>query len=155
MPCAPLLALLPLLLAGNTSATVESEGARGAAAPSTVLVSFTGLRSGKGMLRACLTQNPAFFPHCEKDPDSLKASTPAQGGAHVRFVVPGAGEYAITALHDENANARADMWMGIPREGVGFSENPVITFGPPKFKAARFTVSGGEVSQIVKMRYFF
>ncbi len=155
MPRLAALAALPLLLAGNSAATIESDGSRSHGVTSTVLVNFTGLRSDKGLLRACLTQNPAFFPRCEKDPDALKASTPAQSGAHLRFIVPGAGDYAITALHDENANARADMWMGIPREGVGFSENPAITFGPPKFKAARFTVAGGEVSQTVKMRYFF
>ena len=107
------------------------------------------------MLRACLTQNPRFFPRCEKDPGAQKASVPAHSGAHLRFIVAGAGDYAITALHDENANARADMWLGIPREGVGFSENPAITFGPPKFKAARFSVGNGDVSQTVKMRYFF
>jgi uncharacterized protein (DUF2141 family) len=155
MPRLGALAALPLLLAGNSAATVEHGGAHDPRMTSTVLVSFTGLRSDKGMLRACLTQNPAFFPRCEKDPDALKASTPAQSGAHLRFIVAGAGDYAITALHDENANARADMWLGIPREGVGFSENPAITFGPPKFKAARFTVAGGDVTQTVRMRYFF
>lgn len=149
------MAALPLLLAGNSAATVETGGGRGHGATSTILVSFTGLRSDKGMLRACLTQNPAFFPRCEKDPDSLKASTPAQGDTHLRFTVAQGGDYAITALHDENANARADMMLGIPREGVGFSENPALTFGPPKFKAARFTVAGSEVSQTVRMRYFF
>ncbi len=153
MPRLGALVALPLLLSGNSAATIEA-GGHHAAPPATVFVNFTGLRSDKGMLRACLTQNPAFFPRCEKDPDALKASTPAQSGAHLRFTVPAAGDYAIIALHDENANARADMWLGIPREGVGFSENPAITFGPPKFKAARFTVSGGEVSQTVRMRYF-
>jgi uncharacterized protein (DUF2141 family) len=116
-------------------------------------VQITGLRSSKGMVRACLTRDPRHFPHCEKDPASFKQSVAAGPDAHLRFTgVPG-GDYAITVLHDENKNFKADMLLGIPREGFGFSENPVIRFGPPKFAAARFHVEAGEVTKNIVMKY--
>ena len=116
---------------------------------------FTGLRSQKGMVRACLTRNPEYFLHCDKDPASFKQSVAASPGAHLRFTGVPSGDYALTVLHDENGNSRADMMLGIPREGFGFSENPRIRFGPPKFEAARFHVGPGEVTKNIAIKYFF
>ena len=81
-------------------------------------VRFEGLRSAKGMVRACLTANPKFFPHCEKDPASYKASVAAAPGAQLRFSGVKPGDYALTVLHDENENFRADMMLEIGRAHV-------------------------------------
>ncbi|HPQ07631.1 MAG TPA: DUF2141 domain-containing protein [Bacteroidia bacterium] len=44
------------------------------------------------------------------------------------------GKYAISVLHDENENNKIDFnFIGIPKEGYGFSNNPKIMFGPPGF----------------------
>jgi uncharacterized protein (DUF2141 family) len=43
---------------------------------------------------------------------------------------------------------------GVPREGVGFSNNPRLWFGPPRFASARFTVADAPVRQQVKLKYF-
>jgi uncharacterized protein (DUF2141 family) len=59
----------------------------------------------------------------------------------------------MALIHDENGNSKLDTMMGIPREGFGFSMNPIITFGAPSFKAARFVVGAGESDQRVKMKY--
>ncbi len=52
------------------------------------------------------------------------------------------GDYAISLYHDENDNKELDTnFMRIPKEPYGFSNNARSTFGPPKFKDARFTFS--------------
>jgi len=56
-------------------------------------------------------------------------------------------------IHDENGNAKLDTLAGIPREGFGFSRNPAIRFGPPRFAAARFAVGGDANQQQIRMRY--
>jgi uncharacterized protein (DUF2141 family) len=66
------------------------------------------------MLRACLTHDPKFFPGCDKDPDARTASVAATTGARLRFEGVASGDYAVSILHDENANGRADMLLGIP-----------------------------------------
>jgi len=50
------------------------------------------------------------------------------------------GEYAIKIVHDENDNGKFDTnFMGIPKEGYGFSNNGG-RFGPPKFEKAMFVL---------------
>ncbi|HEY1124453.1 MAG TPA: DUF2141 domain-containing protein, partial [Sphingobium sp.] len=60
-------AVAMILLAAPVMATDEP-------APGTITVKFEGLRSAKGMIRACLTRDPKLFLHCEKDPAAFKAS---------------------------------------------------------------------------------
>jgi uncharacterized protein (DUF2141 family) len=56
-------------------------------------------------------------------------------------------------IHDENSNNKLDTMLGIPREGFGFSRNPVIRFSAPKFAAARFNVTSGTVDETVRVKY--
>lgn len=120
---------------------------------STLDVSVYGLRSMKGNVLVCATANPKFFPDCSKDPKSYRAKVPARDAANVSFSGVAQGTYAIALLHDENANSKMDMAVFLPREGFGFSRNPAVVTGPPKFKAAAFEVDAAEVSQRVKMKY--
>jgi uncharacterized protein (DUF2141 family) len=97
-----------------------------AAAPVTRLdVEVGNVRSAKGMIRICLTADPANFPAC------------------------------VAIIHDENSNAKLDTFAGIPREGYGFSRDAAVRFGPPRFSAARFMLAGDAEIQQVKMRYIF
>jgi uncharacterized protein (DUF2141 family) len=129
-----------LLTAANTpSATLD--------------VAITGLRSTKGNVLICVTANAKYFPNCSKDPLAHKRSVAAANAAMVQFNDMTPGTYAVGLIHDENANKKLDVAIMIPREGFGFSRNPVITFGPPKFKAAAFSVGAGESLQGVKMKY--
>jgi uncharacterized protein (DUF2141 family) len=120
---------------------------------STLDVNVTGLRSMKGNVLVCVTANPKYFPDCSKDPKSLRAKVAARDSANVSFSGVAQGTYAVALLHDENANSKMDMAVFLPREGFGFSRNPAVVTGPPKFKAASFAVDAAEVSQRVKMKY--
>ena len=110
------------------------------------------LRSTRGMIRVCLTAEPKNFPKCTDDRHAVTRSVPATRNAIAFDGLP-RGDYAIAVIHDENGNGKLDTFAGIPKEGFGFSRNPVITFGPPSFKAAQFTVSGDADAQQVKMLY--
>ena len=125
----------------------------GAASPVTELdVRVDGLRSAKGLVRVCLTADPDNFPDCVSDARAVTRSVPAATRA-LSFPGLAPGGYALAVIHDENGNSRLDTFAGIPREGFGFSRNPTITFGPPRFSAARFAVAGVSVQQQVKVRY--
>ncbi len=53
------------------------------------------------------------------------------------------GTYAIRYFHDENNNGELDTnFIGIPKEGFGFSNDAFGKFGPKKFKEWLFEVSG-------------
>lgn len=51
------------------------------------------------------------------------------------------GKYAFKYFHDKNKNEKLDLkWMGIPKEGFGFSNNAKGTFGPPSFEKTIFVI---------------
>jgi uncharacterized protein (DUF2141 family) len=124
-----------------------------AAAPGGELeVRFEGLRSAKGVLHACLSRSEGHFPDCSRDPKALKSTVPATAGA-VQFSGVTPGRYALTLFHDENTNQRLDMVLGIPREGFGFSRNPRVRFGAPKFNQVDIQLGAGFSRQSVRMQY--
>lgn len=161
-------ALLSAASAGGLLATLLpglAGGLLGAATPVGRLdVSVDHLRSARGSVLVCLTADPDNFPNCVDDaravtrtvPVGLPGRSPSGGSAGtLSFEGLPLRDYAVAVIHDENGNGRLDTLAGIPREGYGFSRNPPVTFGPPRFAAARFAVTGDAQVQQVRMRYIF
>jgi uncharacterized protein (DUF2141 family) len=122
--------------------------------PGSVEVRVEKLRNAKGMVHLCLTANPTFFPDCEGDPKAVKKSMPAPGGTGtVMLANVSPGAYALSVFHDENGNTKFDTFLKIPKEGFGFSRNPAVRFGAPKFAQVRFEVGAGIARQTVRMQY--
>ncbi len=115
-------------------------------------IEMTGLRSSKGVVRLCLIRDPADFPDCRDGKGALKRTLPAEN-PRIRLEGLPAGDYAIAVIHDANQNEKLDTMLGIPREGFGFSRNPAIRFGPPRYKDVRFTLGGDAQRQQVRIRY--
>jgi uncharacterized protein (DUF2141 family) len=134
------LPLLALLTAAGQTGEVE--------------VRVEKLRSGKGVVHLCLTANPKHFPNCETDPRAQRKSVPAAASGKA-VTLPGVapGAYALSVFHDENANTKFDTFLKVPKEGFGFSRNPTIRFGAPKFSQVRFEVGAGITRQTVRMQY--
>ncbi|HYW16633.1 MAG TPA: DUF2141 domain-containing protein [Allosphingosinicella sp.] len=142
MPNRSLLLLAPigLVLAGAGSPTADIE------------ISIEKLRNRKGVLHLCLTRDPAHFPDCKKDPRAVTRTVPAATGP-IRINGLAPGGYALAILHDENRNKKLDVLVGIPREGFGFSRNPVVRFGAPKFRQVRIDLRAGFTRETVRMQY--
>jgi uncharacterized protein (DUF2141 family) len=124
-----------------------------ASLPSSLDLEITGLRSAKGNVLVCLTANPKAFPDCSRDPTARQLTVAAGKSGSIQFSGLEPGAYAVSLIHDENANGKLDTRLMIPREGFGFSRNPAIAFGPPKFGAAKFAIGDGEAAQTVRMKY--
>lgn len=135
---AALLLAVPLLSATAPTATIE--------------VDLTALRSERGEVHACMTRNRTHFPNCKSDPAALKRSIPASA-RHVQFTHVPAGRYALSVFHDENANHKLDTFAGIPKEGFGFSRNPMVRFGPPRFDKVSIELAPGIARTNVRMQY--
>jgi uncharacterized protein (DUF2141 family) len=64
------------------------------------------------------------------------------------------GDYAIACLHDEDRSQGMTFGkLHLPKEGYCFSNNVKVRFRPPKFKKAKFTLEGDNVTQTLRMRY--
>lgn len=137
---APFFLTVPLLIAADT--------------PGALTVELSGVRNAKGNLFLCLSSVPRHFPDCSADPAARKITVPTAKAGKLVFDGVAAGTYALSIMHDENGNAKLDTSLGLPREGFGFSRNPVVRFGPPKFKDVRFVKPAGALSVPVRMKYF-
>ena len=139
---------------GCVLAVLLLTGASDAPEPITVDVVLTGLRSSAGEVRVCVWHEGAGFPDCRQGHDVLMLAAPAAPEVRLAVTSLAPGSYAVSAIHDENGNRRLDRSLiGIPTEGVGFSRNPRITFGPPSFAKARFDAAR-EPTQTIRMKYF-
>jgi uncharacterized protein (DUF2141 family) len=129
----------------------------GANAPlgTTVSVNVNAMRDSSGMIRMCLTANPAMFPKkCDLDPAAKRVAVKASDAGTVVFRDVPPGRYAIALLHDENGNGKMDWsFIGMPKEGFGFSRDAPVKLSAPKFDAAAFEVSGQPVKMSMKVRY--
>jgi uncharacterized protein (DUF2141 family) len=124
-----------------------------ASPPARLDIGVDGLRSGQGVVRLCVTRDPGHFPDCHSDPAARRVTVPA-GQPIPEFTDLPSGDYAVALFHDENGNRRLDRLAGIPTEGVGFSNNPRLMFGPPRFTQARFAVTNKPVDERVRLKYF-
>ena len=70
------------------------------------------------------------------------------GSAVLQFEVEEMGSYAVAIFQDQNGNSELDRtFIGIAKEAVGTSNNPQRRFGPPKWKAARISITD-EVTEL-------
>lgn len=108
----------------------------------TLLIHVDGFRNLKGVLGSVVFASAEGWPE-----DSSKAlkSGPFQideasktATAEWRLTP---GRYGIAVIHDENSNRRLDRgFLGIPREGFGFANNPSVMLRAPAFKDAAIQV---------------
>ena len=113
---------------------------------------MTGLRNGRGVIQACLMHDRGKFPDCGRDPRAVRQTIKA-GSAHLVFANVPPGDYALTLFHDENANNRLDTFLGIPKEGFGFSRNPVVRFGAPRYDKVNIELAPGLTRIRVRLQY--
>lgn len=77
------------------------------------------------------------------------------GEARCDFEDIPSGSYALVVLHDENMNGKLDTnWLGIPKEGYGFSNNAKpAAFHAPSFSDASFVYDGKTLDLTITLRY--
>jgi uncharacterized protein (DUF2141 family) len=125
-----------------------------AADPASVSLDVTvqGITSAKGMIRLAICPPGVGFPDC-KTKIVRSASLQIENGT-ARAVLTGLapGSYAVSVFHDANANGKLDTFMGIPKEGYGFSRNPGFKPRAPKFAEAELNLTGN-ASTVIKLRY--
>lgn len=146
--CAPArLALVGVLaLVGLSQAAIAQPGT------ASLEIKVSGLQSAKGVVRLAICPPQSGFPDC-KDKAVHTASLPIEnGGARTTVRNLPAGTYAVSIFHDANANGKLDTFLGIPKEGYGFSKNPPFRPRAPKWSEAEIEVTGAASAEI-KMRY--
>ena len=115
-------------------------------------VTVEQVRNSKGEIRFSIFNVPSQFPQGnELDSKDIPAQL---GFVTVQFynLIPGA--YAIAIHHDENSDGEMNTnFIGLPKEGYGFSNNAKVNFAPPVFEAAVFNLDVGDKSIRLRVVY--
>lgn len=130
-----------------------SAAASVAATAGTLSIRMSGFRSADGQVLIAVYRGEDGFP---SEPGKAWKSvvTRVSGDrASVDIAAP-PGEYAFAIVHDENGNNQMDTnWIGMPKEGLGTSNNAKGRMGPPKYRDAKFTIPAEGVVQQIKIVY--
>src|SRR3954471_22374929 len=117
-----------------------------AQAGNSISAPIQGLRNNNGQVRCGLFNSAATFRQPGKELMGVAVPIANQQATCVFNNVP-PGTYAIAAFHAENNETQLQTnFLGIPKEGYGFSRNPSTTFGPPGFADASYAYAGGTTS---------
>lgn len=150
---------LPLVFACTAAAaepasTAEPPPTAEPAAAGTIRVQMSGFRSGDGQVLIAVFKGESGFPGDPAKAWKKLVARVENGRARVDIAGATPGDYAISVVHDENANNTLDTsWIGIPKEGIGTSNNAKGRMGPPKYRDAKFSVTEAGASQDITMMY--
>ncbi|MBY0372707.1 MAG: DUF2141 domain-containing protein [Bryobacteraceae bacterium] len=115
---------------------------------SDLVVTVSGVTSGKGEIGCALFRKAAGFPM--DGSKAMRVWIPAKpGNVECKFENLSAGEYALAVSHDLNGNRKTDTnFVGMPKEDWGVSNNVRPRMRAPRFEEARFAVKEGEAVRL-------
>lgn len=124
----------------------------------TLTVAVSGIRTVRGNVCLSLFNSPNGFPDSADSAILAECFTVVGGSFDIKIDQVPPGKYAIALWHDENRDGKMNYnFLGIPKEGVAFSENgrPRISPppGPPSFDSIAFEVKNEARSTPAKMTY--
>lgn len=122
--------------------------------PLKLYVDVEGVRSSDGLVAVTLYADDSS--RFLRSRGSLYVGrVPAQSGeTRVCIYLPSAGTYALAVYHDADADRKfGRTGIGLPAEGFGFSNNPAVFLGMPRFSSVRLSVPRTDLSTRIKLRY--
>ncbi|MEN8722944.1 MAG: DUF2141 domain-containing protein [Alphaproteobacteria bacterium] len=140
--------LLTGLAAAALMATTLPAGA------ATLTVVAENVKKAKGKVIVAVYEEDKFLSD-EEGAQIYTAAVPAEKGPvtlTIKDVKP--GTYGFVIFHDANSNNDLDRnFIGLPKEGIGFSNGAKINMAPPKFEDARFDVDQEGATQAIALDY--
>ena len=120
----------------------------------TVIVHMENFRNNEGAARIALFNQEKGFPQEYQLALAYGSSQIQDSVSQFIFKDILYGDYAIGMFHDEDADGKLKSnFLGIPREGIGVSNNAKGSFGPPKFDDCLFTVDKDTVELSIDLDY--
>ena len=120
----------------------------------TIIVHITGFRNNKGVARITLFDKKKGFPNKYKLALAYGDSPIQDSVSQFIFHKVVYGKYSIGVFHDEDSNGKLKSnIIGMPREGIGVSNNVRASMGPPKFKDCLFSVDSDTVEVTIDLNY--
>jgi uncharacterized protein (DUF2141 family) len=149
-----LLGLCASLGASAASAPKQPPAGQATASEGVLFVVLSGMKSDDGSITYAMWAGPEGWLETNT---VREGSVPiVDGTSELRFDDLPYGEYAISVYHDKNDNGKLDTGLfGIPKEPFGFSNDPSIGFGPPKYKDSAFMLEAPELTIQISVKKLF
>ena len=150
---------LSLLLACTAAAAQSGEPTNSApqpatAAPGSLSLRLSGFHSAAGQVLVAVFRGADGFPGKPEQAVKTAVAKISDGRVRLELTDLAPGEYAVSVVHDENGNNTLDTnWVGMPKEGIGMSNNAKGRMGPPKYRDAKFTVTAAGAVQAIDIVY--
>ncbi len=107
----------------------------------TLTVEVSNIENNQGQIFIGLYNQADGFSKMDKIYKKGLLSVLDKNTLHYTFTNVPDGDYAVSLFHDENSNNELDTnFIGIPKEGYGFSNNMHPRFRPATFDEAKFTI---------------
>jgi len=119
-----------------------------------LVINVSGFKNQRGLVQVALWNQSQGFPeNYEAAYDLLTVNFSELSNIQFRGIP--AGNYGVAIYHDENSDYELNTSIfGRPKEGFAFSNDPKITFGPPKFEEVVFKLEGVKEKVInLRVRY--
>jgi uncharacterized protein (DUF2141 family) len=122
----------------------------------TVNVTFTELESSSGQIVMGIYRDSDSWS--KEEPGITKSfpkgSSVSGSTLKVSFTLT-PGTYGLSIVDDENADSKMNYnWLGLPKEGFGFSNLYHTGWSKPKFNDFSFYISKGQtIAVTIKVRY--
>lgn len=122
---------------------------------SNLTIDIDGLQNDRGQICLSVFADGKGFPSDGKNAIDRQCVPVIHSSVSVTFKNLQPGNYAVAVLHDANQDNKINTnFFGIPTEGFGFSQNPTISIGTPKFADSAFIVQGSDTKIKIKLQYF-
>jgi uncharacterized protein (DUF2141 family) len=121
------------------------------------VIKVNGLKDRKGKIKAELypdndtdfLQDDNVLISAGKTFRRVEIDVPVSGDVELCIRAPSAGSYALTLLHDRDANRK----FGLSIDGIAFPKDPRLGWSKPKAAAADARVGPGPTPLAVTMQY--
>ena len=144
------LGILFLSIVGNLVFIPRVEGITN----SNLAVTIKGLKNSKGQVCFSLFSSSRGFPSNKKRAVQAKCVKLGKNSTQLKIPSLKAGTYAMAIFHDSNGDGNLNTnYLGIPKEGFGFSRNPRVFTGPPKFGDSAVFVVGSSTNIHINLNY--
>ena len=149
---------LGLLILASSPDLGKAEGrCRPDEAGSAFVVDVSGLKDRRGLLKlelypandADFLQDDNILISAGKTFHRVEIPVPASGPVQMCIRAPGPGNYALSLLHDRDANRK----FGLSVDGIGFAGNPKLGMSKPDAEKASARVGPGPTRITITLNY--
>ncbi|NRB08472.1 MAG: DUF2141 domain-containing protein [Richelia sp.] len=118
-------------------------------------IKIDGIKNLKGQVCFSIFSSSRGFPANEKNAIKSGCVKAVDKTVKANLGELKPGSYAVAVIHDINGDGALNSnLLGIPKEGIGFSRNPKIVTGPPKFGDSAVIVVGPNTDLDIQLQYF-